>query len=187
MTELLTVEPFDCLSVNIQEYSFFLLKVAIHQSFIYRFEAPRVMAFLRSVTRCNSLVSRKISAAAPTSSSQVRDCEWSLKSSRAELLSCHRYYVDLRRELNTCRHVSSSARVAAAAATPSRNPSPPPPIVQNPTRDPLDVSFNDPVAAFKSKTTWELVRAYLVYVMCSSEYLVDNNIKVSRTEQKLFD
>lgn len=150
---------------------------------------PRVMAFLRSVTRCNSLVSRKISAAAPTSSSQVRDCEWSLKSSRAELLSCHRYYVDLRRELNTCRHVSSSARVAAeaAAATPTRNPSPPPPIVQNPTRDPLDVSFNDPVAAFKSKTTWELVRAYMVYVMCSSEYLVDNNIKVSRTEQKLFD
>lgn len=142
------------------------------------------MAFLRSVTRCNSLVSRKISAAAPTSSSQVRDCEWSLKSSRAELLSCHRYYVDLRRELNTCRHVSTSARAAAVAQAQARSPSPAPPIVQNPSRDPLDVSFNDPVAAFKSKTTWELVRAYMVYVMCSSEYLVDNNQKVSLEEKK---
>lgn len=47
-----------------------------------------------------------------------------------------------------------------------------------PPRDPLDVSFNDPIAAFKSKTTWELIRAYFVYIMCSSEYLVENNMKV---------
>lgn len=48
-----------------------------------------------------------------------------------------------------------------------------------PQRDPLDVSFNNPIDAFKSKTTWELVRAYVVYLMCSSEYLVENNMKVS--------
>lgn len=46
-------------------------------------------------------------------------------------------------------------------------------------RDPLDVGFNDPNAAFKSKTTFELIRAYLVYLMCSSETLVENNMKVS--------
>lgn len=45
-------------------------------------------------------------------------------------------------------------------------------------KDILDVSFNDPRAAFKSKTTFELLRAYLVYVLCSSEYLVNNNMKV---------
>lgn len=67
---------------------------------------------------------------------------------------------------------SPKAAAAAAAAAASRNPNAPS------QRDPLDVSFNDPIAAFKSKTTWELVRAYFVYIMCSSEYLVENNMKV---------
>lgn len=48
-----------------------------------------------------------------------------------------------------------------------------------PRRDKLDVTFTDGRAAFKSKTTWELVRAYLVYMICSSNYIVDNNLKVS--------
>lgn len=47
-------------------------------------------------------------------------------------------------------------------------------------KDPLDTSFNDPSAAFKSKTTFELIRAYFVYMLCSSEYLVENNMKVSQ-------
>lgn len=46
-------------------------------------------------------------------------------------------------------------------------------------KDTLDVSFADPLAAFKSKTTFELIRAYFVYMLCSSEYLVENNMKVS--------
>lgn len=45
-------------------------------------------------------------------------------------------------------------------------------------KDQLDIRFEDTVAAFKSKTTWELVRAYLVYTICSSNYLVVNNQKV---------
>ena len=48
----------------------------------------------------------------------------------------------------------------------------------SPQRDPLDVTFDNPIAAFKSKTTYELIRAYIVYLLCSSEYLVDNNDKV---------
>jgi proline dehydrogenase len=47
-------------------------------------------------------------------------------------------------------------------------------------KDPLDTSFNDPTAAFKSKTTFELIRAYFVYTLCSSEYLVENNMKVKK-------
>lgn len=46
-------------------------------------------------------------------------------------------------------------------------------------RDPLDVTFENAESAFKSKTTWELVRAYIVYTICSSDYLVENNMKVS--------
>lgn len=46
-------------------------------------------------------------------------------------------------------------------------------------KDPLDITFEDAKAAFKSKTNWELMRAYIVYTLCSFEYLVDNNMKVS--------
>lgn len=49
---------------------------------------------------------------------------------------------------------------------------------RTPKRDPLDVSFANPEAAFKSKTTWEVLRALIVYQMCSIQYLVDNNMKV---------
>ncbi|XP_039498740.1 proline dehydrogenase 1, mitochondrial isoform X3 [Drosophila santomea] len=57
-----------------------------------------------------------------------------------------------------------------------RNPSP----AGSPQRDPLDVSFNDPIAAFKSKTTGELIRAYLVYMICSSEKLVEHNMTLMK-------
>lgn len=52
--------------------------------------------------------------------------------------------------------------------------------VSNPSpRDQLDITFEDAHAAFKSKTTWELIRAYLVYTICSSNYIVEHNQKVS--------
>lgn len=48
----------------------------------------------------------------------------------------------------------------------------------SPPRDKLDITFEDARAAFKSKTTWELLRAYIVYTLCSFETLVENNMKV---------
>lgn len=60
-----------------------------------------------------------------------------------------------------------------------KHPQQQPNVPANPQRDPLDVSFNDPIAAFKSKTTWELIRAYLVYTVCSIEPVVENNLKVN--------
>nr|AAC28410.1 sluggish [Drosophila melanogaster] len=57
-----------------------------------------------------------------------------------------------------------------------KNPSP----AGSPQRDPLDVSFNDPIAAFKSKTTGELIRAYLVYMICSSEKLFEHNMTLMK-------
>ncbi|XP_032296338.1 proline dehydrogenase 1, mitochondrial isoform X2 [Drosophila virilis] len=73
---------------------------------------------------------------------------------------------------------SSAAKRGAADAKPYQSKP-----EGKPQRDPLDVSFNDPIAAFKSKTTWELVRAYMVYMICSSEKLVEHNmtlLKVAR-------
>ncbi|KAH1011069.1 hypothetical protein HUJ04_000511 [Dendroctonus ponderosae] len=46
-------------------------------------------------------------------------------------------------------------------------------------KDPLDLSFEDARAAFKSKTNWELLRALVVYQMCSYETIVTNNMRVS--------
>jgi hypothetical protein len=44
-----------------------------------------------------------------------------------------------------------------------------------PARDELDLTFNSPKDAFKSKKTSELVRAYLVYQICSVNWIVENN------------
>lgn len=152
------------------------------------------MAFLRSITRCNQsyAVSRKFSTSIRSGGSHHHRRVHALPSlnhiqfTRAELLACQKYYLDLRRELNTANNNEGNQRsamstVAAAkpadadAATSVQNSNDP-----KPHRDPLDVSFNDPIAAFKSKTTLELARAYFVYLMCSSEYLVENNMKVTR-------
>ncbi|PBC30882.1 proline dehydrogenase 1, mitochondrial [Apis laboriosa] len=51
--------------------------------------------------------------------------------------------------------------------------------------DPLDLKFNDPIAAFKSKTTKELLRAYVVYQLCSIEYIVENNMKLMKFAKQI--
>lgn len=144
------------------------------------------MAFLRSATHCNQsfAVLRKFSSA--TTSIRLlaahRHGQPLKNVSRAELLACQQYYYDLKRELttNNANATKSSMSTVAASAPAAATAS-----IQNPNnqpsqRDPLDVSFNDPIAAFKSKTTWELIRGYFVYLMCSSEFLVENNMKVMR-------
>ncbi|XP_046385628.1 proline dehydrogenase 1, mitochondrial isoform X1 [Ischnura elegans] len=55
----------------------------------------------------------------------------------------------------------------------------------NPRRDKLDLSFEDTHAAFKSKTNWEIFRAYIVYTICSSNYLVENNMKLMRLAKSI--
>lgn len=47
--------------------------------------------------------------------------------------------------------------------------------------DELDLAFNSPIDAFKSKKTSELVRALFVYQICSIEWLVNNQDMVSRS------
>lgn len=69
---------------------------------------------------------------------------------------------------------SSTARSTVTSATAVKHVA----EAEAPRRDPLDLSFANPEAAFKSKTTWEVLRAYIVYQLCSSSYLVDNNMKV---------
>lgn len=49
-----------------------------------------------------------------------------------------------------------------------------------PHRDPLDLSFENAEAAYKSKTTFEILRALLVFTLCNSQYLVENNMQLMR-------
>ncbi|KAK9751874.1 Proline dehydrogenase [Popillia japonica] len=55
------------------------------------------------------------------------------------------------------------------------------PVGSTSPKDPLDITFEDSIAAFKSKTTWELLRAYIVYTLCSFETLVEHNMKLMKT------
>jgi len=154
------------------------------------------MAFLRSVTRCNHsfVVSRKFSSSSIRSTEAQRRGHVfaslnNAKFTRAELLACQKYYFDLRRELNTLNNdYEKKSSLSTVAATKTAAPSSAASSASDPKpqRDPLDVSFNDPIAAFKSKTTAELIRAYFVYIMCSSEYLVENNMKLLKISKAIF-
>jgi hypothetical protein len=83
-------------------------------------------------------------------------------------------------QIASSRLFSSSPMLSAAATKASPATTPP-----GGRKDQLDTSFNDAHAAFKSKTTFELVRGYLVYLICSSEFLVENNMKVKIDKKKI--
>uniref|UniRef100_A0A4Y0BKW6 Proline dehydrogenase n=1 Tax=Anopheles funestus TaxID=62324 RepID=A0A4Y0BKW6_ANOFN len=158
------------------------------------------MAFLRTVSRCNSLVPRKVSSPSATgngclsyskSEQFLRQYCIHAASNRGPLPSAvlaalnHRlalegYPFDGARRLRSTT-VAAASPVATGARQRQQQDNNP----STPERDPLDVSFNDPHAAFKSKTTFELIRAYFVYVLCSSEFLVENNMKLMKVAQTI--
>lgn len=49
----------------------------------------------------------------------------------------------------------------------------------------LDLTFEDHSSAFKSKTTWEVLRAYLVFQVCGIHFIVDNNERFMKIGQKV--
>lgn len=87
-------------------------------------------------------------------------------------------YSRLARSLNTANGAQeeqqrrNNSMAATATATTGT-------VDSKPKWDQLDTSFADPEATFKSKTTWEILRAYIVYQLCSSSYLVENNMQVT--------
>lgn len=145
------------------------------------------MAFLRSVSRCNTALTSRQHLLWNASQSPVQSPAALGDSSNEERrqqqqqrplpIGGVRYYSSVgapRQPFSTAGGALSAppavyapGSAGGAAATTDGSP-----------RDPLDTSFDNAEAAFKSKTTWELVRAYAVYLMCSSGYIVDNNLKV---------
>lgn len=148
------------------------------------------MAFLRSVARCNSLVSRKVSSTSSVASSGSVPISGSQRGILfSDALSIEQYQASLsylsqvlaggqlhQRRFRSVTAAATSDRVNVAKQQQHQQQNNP----SSPQRDPLDVGFNDPRAAFKSKTTFELIRAYFVYVLCSSEFLVENNMKLMK-------
>jgi len=55
--------------------------------------------------------------------------------------------------------------------------------VINRKKDELDLTFEDHGAAFKSKTTWEVLRALMVFQVCGINVVVDNNEKLMKLGQ----
>uniref|UniRef100_A0A182P2P6 Proline dehydrogenase n=1 Tax=Anopheles epiroticus TaxID=199890 RepID=A0A182P2P6_9DIPT len=151
------------------------------------------MAFLRTVSRCNGLVPRKVSSAPATRSGSLSYSKSeqllrqycihaagnrgpvpsALLAALNHRLSLEGYSLDGARRWQSSTVAATSPISAGARQRQQQDNNP-----STPQRDPLDVGFNDPHAAFKSKTTFELIRAYFVYVLCSSEFLVENNMKV---------
>lgn len=86
-------------------------------------------------------------------------------------------------QIASSRLFSATPHLSVAIQKPSSAPNNKPPPSGG-RKDPLDTSFNDSHAAFKSKTTFELIRGYLVYMICSSETLVENNMKVSSRDNR---
>ncbi|XP_073832748.1 proline dehydrogenase slgA isoform X3 [Musca autumnalis] len=113
-----------------------------------------------------------------------------LFASTTNSINDHRQYLQQQRGVHTnasksqtvtaTQTISDEQKSSVYSKSQLRRTPPTPNVPENPQRDPLDVGFNDPVAAFKSKTTWELVRAYLVYMICSSEKLVEHNMKLMK-------
>lgn len=95
---------------------------------------------------------------------------------------CHRLHTNSSnfQTVTNTHPILDEEKVSSVTKKSQRRVPPTPNVPENPQRDPLDVSFNDPIAAFKSKTTWELIRAYVVYIICSSEKLVEHNMKLMK-------
>lgn len=50
--------------------------------------------------------------------------------------------------------------------------------IDDPAFKKLDLSFENAKEAYKSKTTFNLIRAWFVFELCSIQFLVNNNKKV---------
>ncbi|XP_075218493.1 proline dehydrogenase slgA isoform X2 [Lycorma delicatula] len=117
------------------------------------------MAFLRAVIRCSG--SRKFGISI-----------YNLQGAKSAKI---RVFLPLQ----NYTHIALKSTVASTADVEEKSTS------YGSRRDPLDTGFDNPKAAFKSKTTWEVLRAYLVYTLCSSNYLVENNMQLMKLTKML--
>ncbi|XP_029848603.3 proline dehydrogenase 1, mitochondrial [Ixodes scapularis] len=75
-----------------------------------------------------------------------------------------------------CQHRWKSSSVAAVPLSKAEVP---------PQWDPLDLSFSDARTAYKSKSTWELIRAYIVLKLSSSNYIVSHHQQLMQVGQRV--
>lgn len=129
----------------------------------------RLLRHQRQILDKNLDVVKASAFAYPSGSSQLQ------KNSRAILGWNYQLGDESRRVKSTHAPASIIADAAktAAAAEPL------------PIRDTLDLTFNDARQAYRSKSTWEILRAYIVFKICSIEALVENNQKLMRLGHKI--
>ena len=77
------------------------------------------------------------------------------------------------KSFNLCFNDFSEFSTTSGNAVSTSNP------MLNRKVDELDLGFMNHNAAFKSKSTWQVFRGYIVYQLCSIGPLVENNEKVN--------
>lgn len=85
---------------------------------------------------------------------------------------------------NSGRRNKSIAPPIGVAATPGSEEIIPVAVL-NRKKDKLDLNFEDHRAAFKSKSTWEVVRALVVFQLCGINLLVSNNELLMKIGKKV--
>lgn len=97
------------------------------------------------------------------------------KSSNSKILVINRHFSslksDIKKEQKQWKSTSATV-VGADTATHAAE-------TEKFQRDELDLTFENTKNAYKSKTTWELIRALTVLKLTTFDYLVENNQKVS--------
>ncbi|KAF8788695.1 proline dehydrogenase 1, mitochondrial-like isoform X1 [Argiope bruennichi] len=90
----------------------------------------------------------------------------------------HRSYCSVRNELQKEQHRSKSTTASVVASADD---------VEGVKyqKDVLDLTFENTKDAYKSKTTWELIRALMVLKLSTYDYLVENNQKLLKLGKKI--
>jgi len=97
----------------------------------------------------------------------------------------------LLRVKNNCRHKSVAPPLTVSGAGTGHDGQRQdahadiPLTVRNRRKDRLDLSFEDHSAAFKSKTTWEVIRALVVFQLCGVKMIVNNNEMLMKVGKKV--
>ncbi|GFT33109.1 uncharacterized protein TNCV_1264711 [Trichonephila clavipes] len=89
--------------------------------------------------------------------------------------SIYSFKNELQKELN-CRKSTSAAAVVATEEVQGVKYQ----------KDELDLSFENTKDAYKSKSTWELIRALTVLKLSTFDFLVENNQKVNKNASFIY-
>jgi len=135
------------------------------------------MAILRLLHQQRFLLEKNLDSVKSSPLVALIPCQIAYSGSQKVTLGINLYE---RRTGIRCKSTHAPAAAAAAIAGEKTEPAQPLPI-----RDQLDLTFCDARQAYRSKSTWEILRGIIVFKLCSIETLVENNQKLMSLGKKV--